>query len=131
VRTLEIAYAPPANPAKIRVGFSGESWHPPWARAGIAAINANARAVRRKVFFIGRSYFRRDPGALGFKNAVESDALMTLALRMRVQDVRVYTSANNIRLGGGKSTILITVVVPWQASLVYNLQSKWGPTAPG
>ena len=65
VRTDEMAYAPPANPARIRVGFSGESSHPPWARAGIAAIIANARAVRRKVFFIGRSYFRRDPGALG------------------------------------------------------------------
>ena len=65
VRSDEMAYAPPANPARIRVGFSGESLHPPWAHAGIAAINANARAVRRKVFFIGRSYFRRDPGALG------------------------------------------------------------------
>jgi hypothetical protein len=65
VRTDEMAYAPPANPAKIRVGFSGDRSHPPWAHAGIATSNANARAVRRKVFFIGRSYFRRDPGALG------------------------------------------------------------------
>jgi hypothetical protein len=53
VRIVEIANAPDAKPPRIKVGFSGVSVHPPWASAGTAAIIANAKAVRRKVFFIG------------------------------------------------------------------------------
>jgi hypothetical protein len=105
VRTEETAYAPPANPAKIRVGFSGESVHPPWARAGIAAIIANARAVRRKVFFIGRSYFRRDPGALGCKAMIVVRPKRFL-LQASLQDEQVYIFHKDIGDARATSTIL-------------------------
>jgi len=56
-RSELIAKAPPARPARINVGFSGESSQPPkpspvCARAGRATIKARASATKRNLSFI-------------------------------------------------------------------------------
>jgi len=53
VRMADTAYAPLASPARINVGFSGESSHPPiCACAGRAITSARAREAKRSVFFM-------------------------------------------------------------------------------
>ena len=59
-RSALIAKAPPARPARIKVGFSGESSQPPnpsgvCARAGSATTKARASAAKRNFILISTS----------------------------------------------------------------------------
>src|SRR5579875_1372931 len=99
----ETANTPPARPARTSVGFSGESSHPLWARAGRARIRGSASARDRMAFFIIDPYSGPCAGVL--RSAVLP---RTLGSVVRCKFRRALRCLGALGLGAGVTAALNT-----------------------